>query len=76
MTNPSTFFFSIRLYVEREKEGKVIQLINGYKLMKYAKEKGLVLPAFNITNYELTATIIKGYQSTGLGGILLFLPVI
>lgn len=44
--------------------------------MKYAKEKGLVLPAFNITNYELTATIIKGYQPTGLGGILLFPPVI
>ncbi|MEO1769566.1 class II aldolase [Candidatus Enterococcus ferrettii] len=47
-----------------------MQLVNGYKLMDYAKEKGLVLPAFNTTNYELTAAIIKGYQSTGLGGYI------
>lgn len=47
-----------------------MQLVNGYKLMDYAKENGLVLPAFNTTNYELTAAIIKGYQATGLGGYI------
>lgn len=47
-----------------------MQLVNGYKLMEYAKEKQLVLPAFNTTNYELTAGIIKGYQATGLGGYI------
>ena len=38
--------------------------------MDYAKEKGLVLPAFNTTNYELTAGIIRGYQEKGLGGYI------
>lgn len=47
-----------------------MQLVNGYKLMEYAKEKQLVLPAFNTTNYELTAGIVKGYQATGLGGYI------
>ncbi|HAQ4672453.1 TPA: class II aldolase [Enterococcus faecium] len=47
-----------------------MQLVNGFKLMDYAREKQLVLPAFNTTNYELTAAIIKGYQVAGLGGYI------
>lgn len=47
-----------------------MQLVNGYKLMDYAKEKELVLPAFNTTNYELTAGIIRGYEEKGLGGYI------
>lgn len=65
-----SFLFQYKMDVEREKEGKSMQLINGYKLMEYAREKGLVLPAFNTTNYELTTAIIKGYQATGLGGYI------
>lgn len=47
-----------------------MELVNGYSLMNYAKEKKLVLPAFNTTNYELTAGIIHGYQAMGLGGYI------
>lgn len=47
-----------------------MQLVNGFKLMDYAKENGLVLTAFNTTNYELTAGIIRGYQEKGLGGYI------
>ncbi|MFS0963733.1 class II aldolase [Enterococcus durans] len=47
-----------------------MELVNGFTLMNYAKEKGLVLPAFNTTNYELTAGIVKGFQATGLGGYI------
>jgi fructose-bisphosphate aldolase, class II len=58
------------IQLAREKEGHEMQLVNGYKLMDYAKEKSLVLPAFNTTNYELTAGIIRGFQATGLGGYI------
>lgn len=47
-----------------------MKLVNGFTLMDYAKEKGIVLPAFNTTNYELTSGIIKGYEKTGLGGYI------
>ncbi|MDH6365399.1 fructose-bisphosphate aldolase class II [Enterococcus sp. PF1-24] len=47
-----------------------MQLVNGFKLMEYAKEKKLILPAFNTTNYELTAGIVKGYEAMGLGGYI------
>jgi len=47
-----------------------MKLVNGYTLMEYAKEKGILLPAFNTTNYELTSGIIKGFESTGLGGYI------
>lgn len=47
-----------------------MQLVNGYKLMDYAKREGLVLPAFNTTNYELTAGILRGFQATGIGGYI------
>lgn len=45
-----------------------MQLVNGFKLMKYAKEKKLLLPAFNTTNYEVTKGIIDGFEAMGLGG--------
>lgn len=47
-----------------------MKLVNGFKLMDYAKEKQILLPAFNTTNYELTSGIIKGFESTGLGGYI------
>lgn len=47
-----------------------MKLVNGCTLMDYAKEKGIVLPAFNTTNYELTSGIIKGFENTGLGGYI------
>jgi len=47
-----------------------MQLVNGYKLMEYAKRKKIVLPAFNTTNYELTQGIIRGIQKAGLGGYI------
>lgn len=47
-----------------------MELVNGFKLMDYAKEKGLVLPAFNTTNYELTAGIINGFQEAEMGGYI------
>eukprot|EP00825_Cyclidium_porcatum_P051818 TRINITY_DN9645_c0_g1_i3.p1 TRINITY_DN9645_c0_g1~~TRINITY_DN9645_c0_g1_i3.p1 ORF type:complete len:129 (-),score=11.39 TRINITY_DN9645_c0_g1_i3:5-391(-) len=53
-----------------KKEGIEMQLVNGFTLMDYAEEKGLVLPAFNTTNYELTSGIIKGFDKTGLGGYI------
>lgn len=47
-----------------------MKLVNGFTLMSYAEENGIVLPAFNTTNYELTAGIIKGFEATGLGGYI------
>ena len=47
-----------------------MKLVNGYKLMEYAKEKKLVLPAFNTTNFELTKSIVQGYNAMGLGGYI------
>lgn len=47
-----------------------MKLVNGFSLMNYAKEKGLLLPAFNTTNYELTSGIIRGFEKAGLGGYI------
>jgi fructose-bisphosphate aldolase class II len=47
-----------------------MKLVNGFTLMNYAKEKGIVLPAFNTTNYELTRGIIEGFEKTNLGGYI------
>jgi ketose-bisphosphate aldolase len=47
-----------------------MQLVNGFTLMDYAEKNHLVLPAFNTTNYELTAGIIKGFEEAGLGGYI------
>lgn len=45
-----------------------MELVNGYTLMEYAKNKKNVLPAFNTTNFELTHGIVKGLQLTQKGG--------
>ncbi|MDO4667469.1 MAG: class II aldolase [Streptococcus sp.] len=47
-----------------------MELVNGYKLMEYAKDKKIVLPAFNTTNFELTKSIIAGFNSMELGGYI------
>lgn len=47
-----------------------MELVNGYTLMEYAKNKKRVLPAFNTTNFELTHGIIKGLQLTQAGGYI------
>lgn len=47
-----------------------MKLVNGFVLMDYAKEKGLVLPAFNTTNYESTVGIIKGFEQAKMGGYI------
>ena len=47
-----------------------MQLVNGFTLMDYAGKNHLVLPAFNTTNYELTAGIIKAFDEAGLGGYI------
>ena len=47
-----------------------MKLINGFDLMKYARERGLVLPAFNTTNMELTYAIAKGLTEADLPGYI------
>lgn len=47
-----------------------MQLVNGYELMKYAKDNHLVLPAFNTTDYEMTLAIVKAFDKMGLGGYI------
>ena len=40
-----------------------MKLINGFDLMDYAKKRGLILPAFNTTNLEMTYAIAKGLDA-------------
>lgn len=47
-----------------------MKIVNGFDLMKYAKEKGLLLPAFNTTNLEMTKAIIKGLNAVHLPGMV------
>lgn len=47
-----------------------MKLVNGYKLLDYAKKNSIVLPCFNTTNYELTYGIIKGIQNSNRGGYI------
>lgn len=47
-----------------------MELVNGYKIMKYAETNNLVLPAFNTTNLETTSAIIKAFQESGKGGYI------
>ena len=37
-----------------------MKLVNGFKLMEYAKRNNFVLPAFNTTNLEMTYAIVVG----------------
>ena len=47
-----------------------MKLINGFDLMAYARERHLVLPAFNTTNMELTMSIVKGLNEARLPGFV------
>lgn len=47
-----------------------MDLVNGYQLMDYAREKKIVLPAFNTTNFEMTKSIIDGFNEMKLGGYI------
>ena len=47
-----------------------MKLINGFDLMNYAKERGLILPAFNTTNMEMTYAIAKGLDAAKLPGYI------
>lgn len=48
----------------------MMDLVNGYTLMNYAKRNQLVLPAFNTTNYEMTLAIVKAFDAMKLGGYI------
>lgn len=47
-----------------------MKIVNGFDLMKYAKENGYILPAFNTTNLEMTYAIAKGLDDAGLPGYI------
>ena len=47
-----------------------MKLVNGFDLMNYAKEKHLILPAFNTTNLEMTYAIAKGLNDANLPGYI------
>ena len=45
-----------------------MKLINGFDLMEYAAKRGLILPAFNTTNMEMTYGIVRGLCQANLPG--------
>lgn len=47
-----------------------MKLVNGYDLMKYARSRHLILPAFNTTNMEMTYAIAKGLNDARLPGYI------
>lgn len=47
-----------------------MKIVNGFDLMKFAKENGHILPAFNTTNLEMTYAIAKGLNDAGLPGYI------
>lgn len=47
-----------------------MKIVNGFDLMKYAKDNGYILPAFNTTNLEMTYAIAKGLNDAGLPGYI------
>ena len=47
-----------------------MKIVNGFDLMNYAKKRGLMLPAFNTTNMEMTYAIAKGLNKAGLPGYI------
>lgn len=47
-----------------------MDLVNGYKLLDYAKKQNRVLPAFNTTNFELTQGIIRAFKESNTGGYI------
>lgn len=47
-----------------------MKIVNGYDLMDYAKKRGLMLPAFNTTNLEMTFGIARGLNQAHLPGYI------
>ena len=47
-----------------------MKIVNGFDLMKYAKDHHNILPAFNTTNLEMTYAIAKGLNKAGLPGYI------
>lgn len=47
-----------------------MKLINGYDLMKYARDYGFILPAFNTTNLEMTYAIARGLDEAKVPGYI------
>lgn len=47
-----------------------MKIANGFDLMNYASKRGLMLPAFNTTNLEMTFAIAKGLNIAGLPGYI------
>ena len=47
-----------------------MKLVNGFKLMEYAKRYHYVLPAFNTTNLEMTYGIANGLMKAELPGYI------
>lgn len=47
-----------------------MKLINGYDLVKYAQDRGYILPAFNTTNLEITYAIARGLTEANLPGYI------
>lgn len=45
-----------------------MKIVNGFDLMKFAQSHGVLLPAFNTTNMEMTYAIVKGLNRAGLPG--------
>ena len=53
-----------------------MKLVNGFKLMEYAKRNNFVLPAFNTTNLEMTYAIVDGLMKANLPGYIQILLTI
>lgn len=53
-----------------------MKIVNGYDLLEYAKQRKLLLPAFNTTNLEMTKAIIKGLNDVHLPVWYRFLLII
>ncbi len=45
-----------------------MELLNGFDIIKYAKKKGFILPAYNTTNMEMTYGIVRGLSRANLPG--------
>ena len=47
-----------------------MKIVNGFDLMKYAKDNHYILPAFDTTSLEMTYAIAKGLNQAGLPGYI------
>ncbi len=47
-----------------------MKIVNGFDLFAYAKERNLLIPAFNTTNLEMTKAIILGLNDAQLPGLI------